>query len=172
MEEDNCEGYWGKPLKPTKAPKESRDLLLPPFLIIFIVFVVVLLSVFAYLSVQPRVQLAADPPAQFLAARPDWNAKQREAQQKIARAYWDRVVTAVQWRYTYGSTLPLTPPEEFRIVSPSLPSAAADTSESRDFYWQRLREVWPYAWKQVYVWDTQWLSRYIQHLRGRVLGGV
>jgi hypothetical protein len=109
-------------------------------------------------------QLSADPPAEFLAARPEWDAQRREAEQRIAQAYWDCAVKVLQWHYPYGLSLPATPPEEFQIDAKTQPEPAAVNPGSRDFYWQRLREVWPRAWQEVHSWDLGWLSELLRPL--------
>ena len=130
-----------------------------------------LLSLFVYRSTRPQMRLPAEPPANFLVGRPDWSAKRREAEQRLARAYWDCAVTVVQWRYAYGSILPPTPPAEFRVDAGTLPKAAA-APESRDYYWQRLREVWPVAWKEVYGWETGWFFEPLRYSWSKVINGL
>ena len=151
MEEKRREGNRVDLPKPQQRRKEGAGLWLIPLF-----FPVLLLSLFVYHSTRPRMRLTSDPPAQFLVARPEWDAKRREAEQRLARAFWDCAVKVIQRRYNYGSILPPTPPAEFRIDLRALPKGAAAPPESRDYYWKRLRVVWPVAWKKVYGWDADW----------------
>ena len=167
MEENRCEGYTVNRPKPKERRKGTLGLWpIPP------IFLGVLLSLFVYRSTRPQMRLAADPPAKFLVGRPDWGAKRREAEQRIARAYWDCAVEVIQWRYSYGSILPPTPPAEFRADVGTLPKAAAAAPESRDYYWQRLRAVWPVAWKEVYGWETGWFFEPLKYSWSRVVKGL
>ena len=170
MADDMREGYWGKPLRPTKVPKDRRQLWLPPYAIIFFVIIIVLALIFVHSSLRSQNRLAIDPPAEFSAAPADWSAQRKVAEQKLARAYWDLAVNIVQWRYTYANALPASPPPEFQLKAASSLSSATVPDGSRDFYWQRLRQVWPYAWRQSYVWDTRWVSKLTGGLQGKFFG--
>ena len=138
------------------------------------VSVVLFFSFLVYFSTRPRdrIQLSADPPPEFLLARPEWDAKRRKAEQRLAQAYWECAVRVVQWHYYYGTELPPTAPALFRIDAQAQPGAATDTAATRDYYWQLLRKAWlqPQAWKVVHERDDEWLMKRIRPLWSRVSG--
>jgi hypothetical protein len=116
---------------------------------------------FAILSVRPVIHLRADPPAEFMAARPDLNAMQRATEERLARAYWSSAIKYVQSKYEFGTNLPNEPVPEFKLeaTGPRGGKSKSD-SDTRTRYWQRLRQVWiqPQAWQKSYVWDTGWID--------------
>jgi hypothetical protein len=164
IEEDQTTLY--RALRP--PPKKPRKNALFRWLILFSVLVTVASWYAVSHSRHSVMQLSTDPPAEFMVARPEWNAKRRESEQQLARGYWDCVAKVVQWRYHYSLTLPPEPPEEFRVDPSALSNPAAATPESREYYWQKLREVWPTAWKEVYVWDPGWFSDLVKKLQSKV----
>jgi len=160
--------YWGRPLKPVRRPEVSRRGWQHPLAPIVIIILFALGAVVALLSRQARMQLLSEPPGAFVAPLPEWQAPRRQAEQRLARAYWACVVNGLQFRYSYGSALPEVAPEEFRINPMTLPDRSVATEQARDFYWQRLRKLWPYAWRRIYVWDTNWWPRFLQYLDERL----
>jgi hypothetical protein len=119
-------------------------------------------------SMRTRMELAPTPPSEFLQARSEWNAERREAEAQIARAYWDCAVVTLQWKYPHGLSLPEKPLAEFQIDARSLSSALKLAPQSRDRYWQRLRKVWGLrqSWKEVRVWNFDWLTKPFEFWRG------
>jgi hypothetical protein len=163
------EQEYGNPYRMEGSKQNKRRQATVYLFILQLSFLAVIgLSFFVYFSWRPRMRLMAEPPAQFLAGSAEWNVRRRSAEQPIARAYWDCAVKLVQWAYPFGTALPPTPPPEFQIHAQELPNPTAATPESRDYYWQRLREAWPEAWRKAYVWDTGWISDFINNLRSRV----
>jgi hypothetical protein len=114
---------------------------------------------FVYRSTNVVMRLRPEPPPEFFELRAERNAERREAEERLARAYWDRAVQFVQWRYTYGSSLPDEPPPEFTVDVQGFPGALANAPATRARYWQRIRKVWnlPQAWRKTIAWDTNWL---------------
>jgi hypothetical protein len=168
MEGSASEKYWGKRVKP-KPPDLGRPFWIHPLLQLLLVLLVVLVSCFIYLSNRPRLRLLDNPPAAFAAPLPAWDAQRRDGERRLARAYWDCAVKVIQWKYGYGSELPPYPPDEFQILASSAPtSTTSGDSEARTFYWQRLHDVWPYAWKKVYGWDTTWLTKLVNQVQKAV----
>src|SRR5439155_2487152 len=91
---------------------------------------------------------------------PGWDAKRRAGEERLARAYWDRAVRFVQWKYQFGAKLPEEPLPEFNVAEVSLPGRLSKIdAQSRIQYWRRLRLVWPLpeAWEKSYEWNSQWL---------------
>jgi hypothetical protein len=124
-----------------------------------LLIVVVPIGLFLYASTRPTMRLRADMPAQFTDASASASSRQRAAEADLARKYWALAISAVQWRYTYGSPLPDTPPDDFRLFG-DVPAGSEPLSASRFRYWHRLQLVWlsPDAWKVTHAWSTQWLT--------------
>jgi len=117
-------------------------------------------ALFVYLSTRPHVRLRADMPPQFVDIPASAGPKQREAEERLAREYWNCVLTVIQWKYTYGVRLPDSPPEQFR-ASTQLPPGSEPISSSRVRYWRRLQRVWlqPSSWVTSRTWSTDWLTK-------------
>jgi hypothetical protein len=98
-------------------------------------------------------------PPQFVDIPASAGPKQQEAEERLAREYWSCVLTVIQWKYTYGSPLPDSPPEEFR-VNTQLAPGSEPVSSSRVRYWHRLQQVWllPSSWVTSREWSTDWLT--------------
>lgn len=120
-------------------------------------------ALFAYASTRPHVRLRANMPPQFVDIPASAGPKQREAEERLAQEYWSCVLTDIQWKYTYGSPLPDSPPEEFR-VNPQLAPGSEPVSSSRVRYWHRLQQVWllPSSWVTWREWNTAWLTEPIR----------
>ena len=118
---------------------------------------------FVYASTRPHIRLRADMPAEFVDVRAPADAKQRAAEERVAQEYWYCALTIIQWKYTYGSPLPTTPPEEFRVNAEVI-SGSEPLTSPRLRYWRQLRQVWliPSAWKTSREWNTQWLTEPIK----------
>jgi hypothetical protein len=115
--------------------------------------------IFVYASTRPIKRLGADMPPQFIDTPPSARGKQRAADVELAHKYWELAISAMQWRYTYGSPLPDTPPDDFRLYGDT-PSASEPLSLSRFRYWHRFQQVWllPETWKTSREWSTLWLT--------------
>jgi general secretion pathway protein A len=125
------------------------------------VFLFVLISIFIFLSVRPERQLRSAPPVAFFEESPEWNAKRRATEERLAMAYWGSAVRQIQQKYQFRTKLPDDPPPEFNAEGVALPSAALkDDSASRARYWRKLRQVWglPQIWEKSYGWSTDWLD--------------
>lgn len=59
------------------------------------------------------MRLASTP--EFFDDHPKWGFRRREAEHRLALAYWKRAVTVVQRDYFYGVALPEHPPPEFEV---------------------------------------------------------
>ncbi len=124
-----------------------------------LLIVVVPVGLFIYMSTRPHVRLRADMPPEFVDIQTPATQKQRAAEEKLAKGYWSLALTVIQWKYTYGSPLPDSPPEEFRVrVQPAQGSGTSDSSQAR--YWHKLQKVWlqPSSWVTSRDWSTDWLT--------------
>jgi hypothetical protein len=130
-----------------------------------LLIVVVPVALFVFASTRPIERLRGDMPLNFVDSPPSALPKQRAAEERLARKYWFVTLTAVQWRYTYGSRLPDTPPQDFRVYGDS-PSAPLPLPDSRLRYWHRLQQVWlfPESWTKSRQWSTQWVSDPVMHV--------
>jgi hypothetical protein len=124
----------------------------------FAVLVVLAAAFFVYASYQPRYRLSQEMPSEFVDVAGSAST-QGKAEEAIARAYWECMVTDVQWKYVYGGVLPHEPPAEFVVAVPRLGSAASAPA-TRARYWRKVQHVWflPNAWSKEYAWDTVWVS--------------
>lgn len=116
----------------------------------------------AYILTRPVMRLRSDPPAGFFEVRRDWDAKRRAAEEQLARAYWETALNSVQWRYSYGTSLPDNPPPEFKLEEKSWQGGVSEpAAATRARYWRQLRRVWvsPQTWEKSYEWDTERLRR-------------
>ena len=138
-------------------------------------FLVIIISLFlavvAYFAIPTRMELVSTPPVEFLQARPEWDAKRREAEARLARAYWDCAIVTLQWKYPYGIPLPENPPAEFQVDVRVFADAMKLAPQSRNRYWQRLGEVWRLrqSWHEVRVWDFDWFTSPLKFWR-KVIG--
>ena len=116
-------------------------------------------ALFVYLSTRPMMRLQADAPPEFLGPSAVARSHRRQAEERVARAYWDSAVTFVQWEHTYGTPLPENPPDDFRIDAQTYGAEAAGQS-ARLRYWNKLRETWllPMSWRQSREWSTSWFT--------------
>ncbi len=118
----------------------------------------VLGGVFVYKSTALVMVLKPDPPAGFFEEKANWTPAQRQAQERLARAYWDTARKLSRSVYVYGDRLPEDPPDTFAVDEKAYPSAGEPSSVARARYWRNLQKVWnsPEAWKRTYEWHTSW----------------
>ncbi len=123
-----------------------------------------LLLVLGYFSIQPVMRLAPNPPPEFFEVRSNWDQQQREAEEQLARAYWERAVTVVQREHAYGLELPEQPPPEFQVETRHLIGSVNVEPSSEERYWQKLRKAWylPHAWRRSYKWNRDWADRFVR----------
>jgi len=119
--------------------------------------VLVPVALFVYESTRPMQRLKTEMPAEF--AESSATGKQKAAQTQLAGEYWNVVLAEIQWRYTYGSPLPDTPPDGFRLLQRTAPGPEP-LAASRFRYWHRLQQIWlkPESWETSREWSTQWLT--------------
>jgi hypothetical protein len=136
-----------------------------------VILIALLVVVVAYFAIPTRMELVSTPPSEFLQARSEWDAKRREAEAQLARAYWNCALVTLQWKYPKGVRLPETPPAEFHVDARELADALKLVPQSRERYWQRLREVWRMrqSWHRVRVWDLDWFTKPFEFWR-KVIG--
>ena len=129
--------------------RHHTDKLLYPLLLAVILMVI---------SYRPTYHLRPDMPPGFFISSSD-SVQKRSEQNKIALAYWQAARANIQYRYTYGHSLPPDAPPEFSIDPKSFGARASDTL-TRALYWQRLQQVWylPETWTKDYGWDWSWVS--------------
>jgi hypothetical protein len=117
---------------------------------------------FLFLSYQPVMTLRPDPPLEFLEADSKWGAERRMMEDRAARIYWRLAVEMVQARFPFGTLLPESPPDEFRLNEQEFPRwRTRDFSASRSHHWGRLRSLWssPQIWQRSYVWNPDRIGR-------------
>ena len=121
----------------------------------------IFLGFFIYASIRPVMRLRNDPPAEFFEIGADWRPAQRVAEERLARAYWQRAVHSVQWKHSFGTPLPDTAPPEFTIQEKgSQPGTGEASAVVRTRYWQKVRKVWPLpqTWDKSHEWSTAWVG--------------
>jgi hypothetical protein len=113
-----------------------------------------------YKSFRMVMHLRDEPPPRFLNVGEKWTPQQRETEERLARAYWNRAVD-VSRMFPYGSPLPDKPPDGFSVDTKTYPSAVDSAAAAKLRYWRNLKEVWylPDAWKTSYEWHMDWLFR-------------
>jgi hypothetical protein len=117
-------------------------------------------GLFIYFSTPSVMRLRTEPPADFCESGPDLSQESREAEERLASAYWASAANLVQWRYRYGESLPSNPPPEFAIdPQTARESNLQDTPANRLRYWLKFRQIWltPKAWRRSHQWDTSWV---------------
>ncbi len=124
-----------------------------------LLIVIVPVGLFIYMSTRPHVRLRADMPPEFVDVQTSATQRQRAAEENLAKEYWSLALTNIQWKYTFGSPLPDSPPEEFRVRGQ--PARGPDISGSTQArYWRQLQKVWlqPSSWVTSRDWSTDWLT--------------
>lgn len=116
-------------------------------------------ALIVYASTRPHFRLKAEMPPEFVDLPPKASREHKAAEERLAREYWQVVQMSVQWKYTYGSSLPESPPAEFRITGRSEDGAGTARS-SRLRYWRQLRKIWVLrtSWVRSQEWTTHWLT--------------
>lgn len=120
---------------------------------------------FFYESSRPIMRLKLDMPSRFIDFRNSAGVRQQAEEREVALEYWNCGVAIIQWKYPYGTPLPLDPPPELKAYGKSgevlRPLRANDQgSDARVRYWKRFRQMWvsPDAWKTSREWSTSWLT--------------
>jgi hypothetical protein len=121
--------------------------------------------VFCLLSYRPRSHISAQMPPEFLDASTVASTRQRVAEERLAKAYWDCVVNNIQWKYSYGSRLPQDPPPEFILTRADFVAGSEPSTRAR--YWRKLQQLWymPNTWKKQYEWDTTWTISWMDQVK-------
>jgi len=118
--------------------------------LIGLVVIPALLAIYGLSPSVPRLQL--QPPASFYHDDPNWSAKQRSREERLAHGYWGIALRDIQARYGFGSVLPLEAPDYFKVGENAGPSTTPNVdSATRAKYWEKLREVWlrSESWEQM-----------------------
>jgi hypothetical protein len=115
-----------------------------------IIIAAIALAAIAYGASRSEFRLRPDMPVEFFDAS-HLAPQKRAAEEKIARAYWNSAVKQVQWKYGYGSRLPIDPPPDFSVSTDEIGPVAKDEAVRRH-YWEQLRAAWNLssAWKTQY----------------------
>lgn len=129
----------------------------------WLVIVMILASTFFLVSVRPVMRLRNTPPSDFLVGTSKANATSVRGQEHIGRSYWGLATEFVSREYSFGDSLPDSPPRDFT-------DASGNDATTRDLYWRRLRRVWnePGVWARSYQLDTRWIYSLLGSL-GRVV---
>lgn len=124
------------------------------------VVVIIVGGAFLYKSIAQVMVLRPEPPAEFLGVKSSWTPKQREAESRMARAYWETARTISRNTHGFTDRLPADPPEVFSVDAKSYPSLVESAPAARVRYWRNLQKVWnnPQAWHTTYQWHTGWLT--------------
>ena len=115
-------------------------------------------AVATLLSFHTGLHLRESVPGEFR----DYAVYAAKADPDSATRYWQVAVAAVQYKYGFGSNLPVAPPPEFVLPSDSPRRQGADAS--RQMYWAQLRRMWvrPEYWERYYDFDPSWSWKMIQ----------
>ncbi len=131
----------------------------------WLVVVVLVAAAFSYMSYRPRFRLQTGMPPEFMdESSPDPSRKQG-SEEKVAKAYWNCLVKDIQWKYSYGHSLPQDPPPEFTFGPQS--GLDGENPATRIRYWHKAQQIWylPSAWTKDYVWDFRWTIDWVQNGR-------
>ena len=135
----------------------------------FDIFVVIglVLCLVGYASFRTEYRLRESMPVEYFDPS-SLDMNKREAETKIARAYWKCAVTEIQWTYGYAQRLPVEPPPTF-VIAKGEAGVGADAA-SRSRYWQRLRSVWGGSaiWEVHYGLSGISLTGSLRSARGRL----
>jgi len=159
-------------LKGLRKPDSGRQALGGSRRLDKLLILVVPTAFFLYLSSRPVFRLRVEMPSRFVDLAPSSaSPRQREEERQVALDYWNCAVTMIQWKYAYGSPLPLDPPDEFRVYArlgdTARPARGKDQAlDARVRYWKRLRQLWvsPDTWKTSREWSMAWLTDPIYRL--------
>ncbi len=151
----------------SRTPK--RALTIPKFALTALLCFIAMIppTIGIILSVQPAMRLRIDPPPDFIDRGPNWSAERLEREEELAHGYWQLAVGIVQEKYEYGKDLPEEPPADFQLAEDSSDKRVRPDRDSRERYWDRLRQAWGRrgSWKRVYEWNTEWIYRLLPYLR-------
>ncbi len=127
-----------------------------------IAIVIAVICIAGYASFRSEFRLRRDMPREFFDGT-TVRAQVRAPEERVAKAYWNRAVMEVQWKYGYAHRLPEEPPAEFAVTEEEAGSAAYDPA-LRAHYWQRLRQVWTVSsvWQEKFEWNTISLRQSLQ----------
>jgi hypothetical protein len=130
---------------------------------------VLLVGLIIYASTRPTHRLRVDTPEEFLTPAASSTEEEQATENKVARAYWYCVLTAVQPKYGYGESLPVNPPTEFKISATDLGADAADPA-TRVYYWQRLLQIWHQAgtWRTEREFNLRWVAAPVKSFMRRM----
>jgi hypothetical protein len=134
-----------------------------------ILIVAVPIAIFLIMSIQPTTRLQVEMPAEFVDATASQPGHRGASEKETARAFWDCAVDLIQYKYAYGSPLPLAPPPEFQVDQDAFPTVKPDAA-TRLRYWQRLQKVWvlPTVWEKGYEWSFRWFTDAASGIAGRI----
>jgi uncharacterized protein YjbJ (UPF0337 family) len=118
-----------------------------------------------YLSTPPppQLRLQAERPPDYVDQNPNWNSKRRDREEEVAQAYWRVAVANLQGKYPFGSELPAYPPPEFQVDNMyDPPGGAKALTETRNYYWERLRSCWLQReyWVETPAGNVNWATRF------------
>ena len=134
-----------------------------------ILIVAVPIAIFLYVSIQPATRLQEGMPADFVDVGVSQSDQQKASEREAARAYWDCAVNLIQYKYAYGSPLPVDPPPEFQVNQDAFPTVKPDAA-TRLRYWRQLQKAWvlPTVWGREYEWNFHWVTDTLSEFAGRV----
>ena len=110
-----------------------------------VIVLVLIPALLAIYGLGPSIaRLRQQPPASFYHDDPNWSARQRLREERLARGYWGIALGDIQTRYGFETALPPDPPDNFKVEENAGPSTTPNVdSAARTKYWEKLREVWP-----------------------------
>ena len=143
-----------------------------------IIIAALVLAAIAYGASRSEFRLRPDMPVEFFDGS-NLVPQKRASERRIAQAYWDSAVKQVQWKYGYGSRLPMDPTPDFSVSAGEIGPTANDEAVRRH-YWQQLRVTWNLsgAWKTQYELSSisfrqtlqsggEWWGRVTRNMFGR-----
>ena len=119
--------------------------------------VILIVLVFAALSITTTVKLNNAPPSDFVGLR----ASAAGPKAALAGGYWEVAARVIQWKYSRASNLPPQAPQEFMLADRSGKPDKLEDQAARAAYWTKLREEWlkPDNWHTSYSVDWGWPVR-------------
>jgi hypothetical protein len=124
--------------------------------------VIIIIMALGVLTITPKVELKANPPAGFVALRTTAGTPKTA----VANGYWDVAAHVIQWKYNRGSALPEQVPAEFSLPNDIGKTNNIEDRAARVAYWEKLREEWlrPESWRTFYSIDLDWITTGAQTL--------
>lgn len=131
--------------------------------------VAAIVVVLVMLSFNLSLHLCPDAPLAFRELPVAPNGKPNP---EAANEYWHSAVTAVQWKYHFGTGLPHDPPPEFVLRTDRLARRKTADDPARQQYWNQLRQLWshPELWQRKLELDVSWAGRAASSVRDFVVG--